>query len=161
MDETTAIQTIDKINDLRGFIHEQEHIRDAAIRQCQNDIDAAQKEIDELSQLLREYAEENPPEEGRTLTLGNGALQFRKQPTRYTFANGDDVKANDERLIRIAPKEFVKEKTVTSVDWGKFKARLIITDDGTVVDGETGEIIAEITTQVVPDKFIVHTLYRG
>ena len=56
-----------------------------------------------------------------------------------------DRKAIIERLKKSGETEYVKVKTSEDLDWKGYKERLFISEDGNVLDRETGEIVTDVT----------------
>ena len=71
-------------------------------------------------------------------------------PERRLVPNKDAIL---KRFIKSGDREFVK--VVESLDWSGYKARLFISDDGDVLDRETGEIIKDVDVEITEPTFSV------
>ena len=124
---------------------------------CERKTADARESIALLTEELRRYAITQVSEKKRSVTLPSGTLAFRKQEPRFFFDDLKEANAHDERLIHFVKHNaynFLKVKVDESVDWQRFKRQLVISDDE-VVYKETGEIIAGLHAQHLPDKFSV------
>lgn len=123
---------------------------------CDKNTQEAKELVAYYTEQLRDYAAEHVTEKKRSIPLPSGTLSFRKQSPKF-YLDGKEFKNNDERLIaavkKIAP-EYVKVKSEEYTDWAKFKAKLLIVDDGVVFE-DTGELIPDMRGKIEPDKFAV------
>ena len=116
-------------------------------------------QIAQLTEQLRRYAEIHLEDGKKSLNLPSGKLAFRKQAPRYFFDDLKEASSKDERLIRFVKHnahEFLKVKVEESVDWLKFKSKLV-PNGADVFYEETGELIEGLHAQILPDKFTVTT----
>lgn len=170
-DAVKADWALEKIREHKKNICEYETRRDALIAEYQKRIDKVTKDctddcaddlaaIDNLTAMLLEYAQTAMPKGKQTLKLGYGNLSFRKQQTKFYFADGEEPSAKSERLIDYLRK-IDRNLIVTheTADWKSFKRRLAVdtTKNNEIVDTVTGEVITDIYAVTPPDKFIVDT----
>lgn len=130
-------------------------VRDICADDCKSDFAA----IDSLTEQLREYATAKMPANKRTLKFGFGNISFRKQPTKFYFADDSaEPSAKSQKLIDYLRK-VDRNLIVThySADWDRFKRRLKVDAEknNEIVDTVTGEVITDIYAVTPPDKFIV------
>ena len=129
--------------------------RDICDDDCKEDFAA----IDSLTEQLREYAASKMPANKRTLKFGFGNISFRKQPTKFYFADDNsEPNVQSQKLLDFARK--VDQNLILThytVDWDRFKRRLKVdTENGNeIVDTVTGEVITDIYAVTPPEKFIV------
>lgn len=60
----------------------------------------ARNRIAELSEQLRRYAAVHVTDKKRSVPLPTGTLSFRKQPPKFFFDDLTECKGNDERLVK-------------------------------------------------------------
>lgn len=119
---------------------------------------AAQAEIDSITARLKEFAQNNLPEDKKTLLYPNGKLQFRKAQPKYFFDDGSELDGKNKRLV-----EYVKTSapdyltTCYFANWYKLKYQLAHDDEGNVFFKDTGEIFEGVRAEVVDDNFSVIT----
>lgn len=126
-------------------------------------LDYYQKKIDEVNnrcdnniafqnRKLRDFFNTVPHRSTKTMEaydLPNGRISM-------TFATQKLVPNKDAIIKRFEENgddEFIKTKTVRELDWSKYKSRLFISENGDVLDRETGEIITDVAVQVEEPKF--------
>lgn len=115
--------------------------------------------LEEKKLRLRRFAEANITGKKRSLELPNGTLSFHKRQPIF-FLGGERVTSDNPALIELARNldaELVKVKTTTAADWATLKKRLAVADDGTVCVADTGEVLADMRAQILPDDFNVET----
>lgn len=170
MTKIEADELLDEIAKHEATIKEAEKERDEFIAHYEKKISAAEhiceiatKEAREkialITERLKRFAEVNVTDKRRSIPLASGTLAFRKQAPRFFFDISKDIDGTDERLIQFVKHnahQYLKVKVTESVDWAKFKGKLIIDSDGSNVSyAETGEIIDGLCAQFLPDKFTV------
>lgn len=115
--------------------------------------------LEEKKRLLRRFAEANITGKKRSLELPNGTLSLHKhQPIFYL--GGAKVTSDNPALIELARNidaDLVKVKTTEAADWAGLKKRLTVAEDGTVCVTDTGEVLADLRAQILPDDFKVET----
>lgn len=115
--------------------------------------------LEEKTRLLRRFAEANITGKKRSLELPNGTLSLHKhQPIFYL--GGAKVTSDNPALIELARNidaDLVKVKTTEAADWAGLKKRLTVAEDGTVCVTDTGEVLADMRAQILPDDFKVET----
>lgn len=150
----------------RKLIADAEERRKSFIAACTQQADSffdketseSRAELDLLIAKLHDFAEQNLPDDKKTIAFPNGRLTFRKEPPKFFFDDNTEVSGKDKRLVDFvqggAP-EFLK--TVLYVDWAKFKPKLQIDSDGSVCYSNTGEILPNVHAEFAEDKFSVIT----
>lgn len=126
---------------------------------CDKEITAPLSELECLTRELRRFAEANITGKKRSLELPSGTLSFHKRQPIF-YLGGERVNKDNPALIELARNidaELVKVKTTETADWAGLKKRLIVNDDGTVYVADTGEIVADMRAQILPDDFNVET----
>lgn len=114
-------------------------------------------ELEGRKQRLRRFAEANITGKKRSLELPSGTLSFHKRQPLF-FLGGVKVTNDNPALIELARNidaELVKVKTTEAADWATLKKRLTVADDGTVCVNDTGEVLADMRAQILPDDFNV------
>lgn len=170
-DAVKADWALEKIREHKKIIREYETRRDALIAEYQKRIDKVTKDctddcaddlaaIDNLTAMLLEYAQTAMPKNKRTLKFGCGNISFRKQQTKFYFADGEEPSAKSERLVEYLRK--IDQHLIIphyTAAWDRFKRRLAVdtTKNNEIVDTVTGEVITDIYAVTPPDKFIVDT----
>lgn len=103
--------------------------------------------------LLREYHQNILTEDPRrkTIKLPAGQMQMRAQAPEF--------KRDDEKLLGWLKASNLTEfiKVVESPNWGELKKRVVVADDGTVVDSITGEVVQGVIAESRPYTFTVKT----
>lgn len=100
-----------------------------------------------LTEYHRLQLVENP--KAKTIALPDGVkLACRKQQPEY-------VRDNDVLLAWAKANAVDCVKTIESVDWSTIKGRVAVSDGGTVIYVNTGEVVPGVTVEQRPDKFIV------
>ena len=155
-DKETAIWAVRKIKHLRDQQNENRILAAEEIDRIQawekGENDKLQGDIDFFENLLKDYhymvLDADP--KAKTIKLPHGQLQLRAQQPAFE-KNNDKllawIKKNGLSLIR------VKEEA----DWGELKKQVDVTDDGTVIYKDTGEVVDGVTAEVRPPKFSVKT----
>lgn len=164
-----ADELLEEIAKHEAAIKEAETERDEFIARYEKKISAAEhiceittkesrEKIALITEKLRRFAEINVTDKKRSVSLPTGTLAFRKQAPKFFFDDLKEVQGKDERLIAFvkhnAYDEFLTVKVEESVNWLKFKSKLVIDGDA-VIYAETGEIIDGLHAQFQPDKFTV------
>ena len=169
MDKLQAEDAVERIATLEKFIADAQKDFDDFKHHFELKILAAEKifvdktkdareEIAYLSDQLRQFAEPQITEKRRSVKLPTATLSFRKQPPKFLFSDLTEAHAKDARLINFVKHnahDYLKTKVEESVDWAKFKTKLI-TDGENVIFADTGEIIDDLHAQILPDKFTVN-----
>ncbi len=110
-------------------------------------IEALDSDILYLEGLLRPWLEsELEGTKKKSVKLPSGKVGFKAGAQTWTMG-GEKVNKDNPQLIAYASvnaKDFIKEKTVTSVDWAGMKKQLHVMEDGRVVTPD-GEIIEGMT----------------
>lgn len=160
-------EMLDRISGYEEMIGFAEMERDALTAHYNSKIEAANEiceqkckpwraEIALLTEQLRQYAEDNTTDKRRSVKLPSGTLSFRKQAPRFYFDEGE-ANAQNPALLKFVKANGSKYlKVEESVDWANLKPRLQCIGDQVVYE-ETGEIIAGMKAQILPDKFTVKT----
>lgn len=146
-------------------IAEEEEERDRLDDVCQQEIEhykALKERYDKrcedrtanLRWLLQEYFYTVKPKETKTqqkYELPSGSLVLKKASSDYV---ADDDKLRDW-LVNSKMDAYLK--TVITPKWAQVKKQLMTTEDGSIVFGETGEIIPEgcVTIESKPARFEV------
>lgn len=115
--------------------------------------------LEEKTRLLRRFAEANITGKKRSLELPSGTLSFRKRQPLF-YLDGQRVTSDNPALIELArnvDSDLVKVKTTEAADWEGLKKRLTVNDDGSVYVNDTGEVLADMRAQILPDDFKVET----
>ena len=115
--------------------------------------------LEEKTRHLRRFAEANITGKKRSLELPNGTLSLHKRQPIF-YLGGQRVTSDNPALIELARNidaELVKVKTTEAADWAGLKKRLTVADDGTVCVADTGEVLADMRAQILPDDFKVET----
>ena len=66
-----------------------------------------------------------------------------------------DREAIISRLKEVGEMEYIKTKVKEELDWSGYKSRLFISENGDVLDKETGEVIEDVSVEVSEPKFSV------
>ena len=162
-------EILQQIHDLESEVSEAAKKRDTSIGYFQsriakaeliyeNETKFAKAEIASLSYSLEVWLKNNMPKKKKSLNFAGGKIGFSKQPPKY-FIGESEVKGTDKTLLEVVKKiapEYVKTKTEEYTDWKNFKGKLSIDGDA-VYYADTGEVIAEMRGQILPDKFTVET----
>ena len=128
-------------------------------------LDFYQKKIDEVNRKcdtnvayqrrkLRAFFDTVPHRGTKTTEaydLPSGKLSF-------TFAKrklNPDRTAIIERMKKNGETEFIKVKTTVDLDWSGYSKRLIMSDEGEVIDRETGEVVSDVVIEMTEPKFDV------
>lgn len=163
-------ETLEKIHALNNAIAIQQEKYDEVAAYHQQKIERAKEIFDketayyrtvleEKKLRLRRFAEANITGKKRSLELPSGTLSFHKRQPLF-FLGGVKVTNDNPALIELARNidaELVKVKTTEAADWAGLKKRLTIADDGTVYVNDTGEMLADMRAQILPDDFNVET----
>ena len=126
---------------------------------CDEEISAPLAEIEFLTRELRRYAEANITGRKRSLDLPSGTLSLHKRQPIF-YLDGQRVTGDNPALIELARNidaDLIKVKTTEAADWAGLKKRLTVNDDGTVYVNDTGEVLADMRAQILPDDFKVET----
>lgn len=165
-----AEETLERIRALNNVIEIKRKEYDEVAAYHQAKIERAQEIFDketagyrtvleEKKRLLRRFAEANITGKKRSLELPSGTLSLHKrQPVFYL--GGAKVTSDNPALIELArniDSDLVKVKTTEAADWAGLKKRLTVADDGTVCVADTGEVLADMRAQNLPDDFNVET----
>jgi len=113
-----------------------------------------ENEINYLKQMARVQFESQPYKETKTqkkISLLSGDVVLKKATKKI---EGDKNILLDWGKTNAS--EYIEQKIVESFRWADFKKNLQITDDGQVVNTETGELVTEgITVVDVPEEVII------
>ena len=167
---TEVEETLEKIHALNDAIAIQQKKYDEVAAYHQQKIERAREIFDketayyrtvleEKKLRLRRFAEANITGKKRSLELPSGTLSFHKRQPIF-FLGGVKVTNDNPALIELARNidaELVKVKTTEAADWATLKKRLTVADDGTVCVNDTGEVLADMRAQILPDDFNVET----
>lgn len=124
-----------------------------ADEQCDETTKADRNKKAALEELLRRFTEANVTDKRKTIKLPTGVVYTRKQPLKFYDADMHELNGYNEQLIafvRDNAEEHLKRKE--SVDWLKFKGKLIV-DGDVVIYAETGQVLEGFRAQELPDKF--------
>lgn len=165
-----AEETLEKIRVLNNAIEIKRKEYDEVVAYHQAKIERAREifgketasyraTLEETIRPLRRFAEANITDKKRSLELPSGTLRFHKrQPVFYL--DGQRVTSDNPELIKIARNidaKLVKAKTTEAADWEGLKKRLAVNEDGSVYVNDTGEVLADMRAQILPDDFKVKT----
>ena len=163
-------ETLEQIRTINKVIATKQKICDEVVAYHQAKIERAKEifdketayyrtELEGRKQRLRRFAEANITGKKRSLELPSGTLSFHKHQPLF-FLGGVKVTNDNPALIELARNidaELVKVKTTEAADWAGLKKRLTVADDGTVCVNDTGEVLADMRAQILPDDFNVET----
>ena len=152
-----ATEKTKKIRDLRFQIEDLTKTRDAYLKNYSETCKALEAQIDALIAELKPFAEENLPEDKKSIPTVYGTMRFRAQLPKFFFDNGDEVNAYDKRLIDFVQKnapEFVKVKRYA--DWSALKKELSADGNANLYLSD-GQLLEGIHIQFLPDKFSVES----
>ena len=125
---------------------------------CEDSTVRARQEIATLTEVLRQFAAANLPENRKSIKLPSGTLKFCKKDPKY-FIGGQEASGKSKALLEFAKvnaPEYLKTKVEEYVDWAEFKKKLTF-DGNAVYNSETGETIEGLSVQTFPDTFTVET----
>ena len=127
---------------------------------CEKSTIPARQEIAVLTEVLRQYAAANLPENRKSIKLPSGTLSFCKKHPKF-FIDGREVDGKSKPLLDFAKTrapDYLKTKVEEYVDWAGLKKLLTFGgDDGGVYFADTGELIDGLQVQTFPDDFTVDT----
>lgn len=165
-----AEESLEKIRELNNVIEIKRKEYDEVVAYHQAKIERAQEIFDketasyraileETIRPLRRFAEANITGKKRSLELPSGTLSLHKRQPIF-YLGGQRVTSDNPALIELArniDSDLVKVKTTEAADWATLKKRLTVADDGTVCVADTGEVLADMRAQNLPDDFNVET----
>ena len=107
------------------------------------------EEIAILTEKLRQYFDENPPQGRKSHKFAAGSFGYNKASTKF-FLNGVEVNANNQELLDICRnthdgKNFIKVKE--TLNWAALKKALNFDDPNNIFLEDTGEIINGLRAQ--------------
>lgn len=163
-------ETLEKIREINRLIESKQAQYDAVAAYHQEKIERAKEICDketapyrtlleEEKLHLRRFAEANITGKKRSLELPSGTLSFRKRQPIF-YLDGVKVTGDNPELIELARNidaDLIKVKTTEAADWASLKKRLALDEAGNVYLEETGEVLAGMRAQILPDDFNIET----
>lgn len=149
-----------------AFIAEYTRLIENAKKACESNCAEDVKSVENLTSLLRDFAEKNLPYGKRTLSLPRGKLSFRKCATTFYLSHDQSApSATNEELYSVLLRNFDAEKrdkylktevkTINTVDWANLRKTLAVDPEtGDVVD-EDGQLIEGLLADIPRDKFSI------
>ena len=163
-ENTGAVEfALKKIDELRSkiadFQEQAQAFRNEVDKRLIEATTPLQDEIDVLTAQIKLFAQKHLQATGERskLLLSGRRIGFRKGSVTFFF---DDVKADKDNLPLLKfckdhyNYNFVKSKTIETVDWANFRRSLKVLDNGKVVTVD-GEIIENMRAEQADDVFFI------
>ena len=166
--KTQADDLLEQIAEYNAQIKAAEVERDEFIRHYEMKIQRArelcadkcrpiQQEKAILEESIRRYAQDNFPEESKTITTRRFKVHFRKQLPKFYDGDNRELTGKNKALLELVKStlpQYVKVTQEESVAWNLLKKNLAI-DGDKVYFAETGELLEGLRGQILPDSFTI------